>query len=85
MTIKESDPTTEVIIPFRKRNEVLRRIESFRSQPPSRPLTASAPMRIDGEVNFANFLEALRNAGLLFKHDVRTGEFVLLPDPEAKA
>ena len=76
---------TGVIVPFRPRDQVLRRIRSFRSEPPEHPLIASAPMRIDGTVIVSQLLRGLRNVGLTFKHDERTGEFVILPDSEAGA
>lgn len=73
-----------VVIPFRPRDQVLRRIGSFRSEPPEFPLLASAPMRIDGEVIVSRLLQGLRSVGLTFKHDARTGEFVVLPDRQVK-
>lgn len=73
------------IIPFRARDQVLRRIRSFRSEPPNLPLLASAPMRIDGEVVVSQLLRGLQSVGLTFKHDARTGEFVVLPDQQVKA
>jgi hypothetical protein len=42
-------------------------------------------MRIDGGVNVSNLLRGLNAAGLIFRHDARTGEFVICPDPEARA
>ena len=70
-----------VVVPFRPRNQALRRIGSFRSALPS---LASAPMRIDGEVIVSQLLRGLRTVGLTFKHDQRTGEFVILPDTEVR-
>jgi hypothetical protein len=52
-------------------------------EPSRHPRVASAPARIDGTVKLSRLLKGLSAAGLLFRHDVRTGEFVILPDPEA--
>ena len=71
------------IVPLRPRDQVPRQIGSFRSHPPQRPFCASAPMRIEGSVNFGRLLRGLASAGLIFQHDQRTGEFVILPNPEA--
>jgi hypothetical protein len=78
------DHAPGVVVPFRPRDQVLRRIRSFRSTPPEFPSLASAPLRIDGEVGLSKLLLGLRTVGLTFKHDQRTGEFVILPDPEAQ-
>lgn len=80
-----SDESPNVVVPFRPRDQVSRQITSFRSQPPEHPFTASAPMRIDGGVNVSNLLRGLNAAGLIFRHDARTGEFVICPDPEARS
>jgi len=72
------------IIPLRPRDQVLPRIRSFRSEPPEFPLIAGAPMRIEGTVVLSKLLRALRSAGLIFQHDERTGEFVVMPDPEVR-
>ena len=79
-----SAESPNVVVPFRHRSQVSRQIRSFRSQPPEHPFTASAPMRIDGGVNLSKLLRGLNAAGLIFRHDARAGEFVILPDPEAR-
>ena len=73
-----------VVVPFRPRDQVLRRIRSFRSEPLGHPFVASAPMRIDGSVIFSQLLRGLHSAGLTFQHDRRTGEFVICPDPQVR-
>jgi len=72
------------IIPLRPRDQVLPRIGSFRSEPPEFPLIASAPMRIEGTVVLSKLFRALRSVGLTYRHDLRTGEFVVMPDPKGQ-
>lgn len=73
-----------VVVPFRPRDQVPRHIQSFRSEPPEFRRLESAPVRIDGDVIVSQLLRGLRTAGLTFKHDARTSEFVILPDPEVQ-
>ena len=71
-----------IVVPFRPRDQVpRRRITSFRSSVPEQPWMASAPLRIDGEVGLGKLLLGLRAVGLAFKHDQRTGGYVILPGP----
>jgi len=79
-----SDESPNVVIPFRPREQVAPWIKSFRSQPLEHPFVTSAPMRIDGNVIFSQLLRGLHSAGLTFQHDQRTGEFVILPDPQVQ-
>lgn len=75
---------SDTVVPFRSRDQVARRIRSFRSDPPP-PLhrvRASAPMRIEGSVVLTRLLRGLASAGLVFRHDARTGEYVIMPDPD---
>jgi hypothetical protein len=67
------------------RDEVPRAIRSFRSDPPRfRYIPTSAPMRIDGTVTLSQLLRGLRSAGLTYMRDERTGEYAVMPDPEAQ-
>lgn len=79
-----SDESPSVVIPFRPREQITPRIKSFRSQPLEHSFATNAPMRIDGNVIFSRLLRGLNAVGLTFMRDVRTGEFVILPDPEAR-
>lgn len=72
------------IIPLRPRDQVPRQIRSFRSEPSATGFCASAPMRIDGHVVLSNLIRGLQAAGLTFRKDERTGEFVVMPDPEVR-
>lgn len=83
--VMSGENASGVVVPFRPRDQVLRRIRSFRSEPPQNHLLASAPLRIDGEVVVSQLLRGLQAVGLTFKHDARTGEFVVLPDRQVKA
>jgi len=82
---REGTPVSNNIIPLRPREDVPRLIRSFRSSPPEHPFIASAPMRIEGTVVLSRLLRGLRSAGLIFRHDDRTGEFVVMPDPGAQS
>jgi hypothetical protein len=73
------------VVPFRPRDQVPRPIRSFRSEPPEfHYVPTSAPMRIEGTVILSKLIRALRSVGLTYQHDLRTGEFVVMPDPEAR-
>jgi len=78
---------SDTIVPFRPRDQVPRMIRSFRSEPPPplHRLRASAPMRIEGSVVFGRLLRSLASVGLAFRHDERTGEYVIMPDPEVQS
>ena len=74
-----------VVIPFRPRSQVTPRITNFRSTPPEHAFCAGAAVRIESGVKVLQLIRGLRSAGLAFRHDTRTGEFVILPMQAARS
>ena len=83
--IDSNESAAGVIVPFRPRDQVSPQIRSFRSEPPQYAWCASAPMRIDGSVTLLQLINGLRAAGLDFRRDNRTGEFVVMPIAEGQS
>jgi hypothetical protein len=64
------------VVPFRPRDQVPRRIGSFRSDPRDFDVQLSARLRIHGSVSVRQIIRAFRSVGVDWKLDERTGEIV---------
>jgi hypothetical protein len=73
---------SDVVVPFRPRNQVTRTsIASFCSDPvedQSIRMGLSPRLRIDGDVRYLQLLRALRAGGLDLRRDERTESFVIV-------
>jgi hypothetical protein len=74
-----------VIVPFRSRDQIAPQIRSFSSERPRYAWCASAPMRIEGSVTLLQLFNGLRAAGLDYRWDKRTSEFVVMPIAEGQS
>jgi hypothetical protein len=86
MSAKDSNGRAAgVIIPFRSRDQVAPQTRSFSSERLRYAWCASAPMRIEGSVTLLQLFNGLRAAGLDYRWDKRTNEFVVMPIAERQS
>jgi len=69
----------ETIIQFRAREEVRRRTESPTAPDRTRPIPATVPLLIHGEVRVEHFMRAAQAIGCEFEYDERLCAIVMHP------